>query len=344
MCRIAFFLSLLACVSAVLAQPSVKVEYAAADSLEVTAWLADSTLRSPLDFARRLEGRPYVAHTLERGAEHLVVNLRELDCATLVETASALSIARSRLERAERTLPYALPWASPQSALAPAVPDAWALFCEALESLRYRDGRCTDYLSRLHYLTFWIDDHLRRRDVEEVVVGEKWMKRRTTDIHFMSTHPDKYAGLKNPDDVRRMAALEAQYAGQSFRYIPQEYCGLSKEQLGAVRDGDIVCIVTTLAGLDYSHQGIAFWGQDGKLHLLHASSARRCVVADARPLDVYLQGIRSSIGVRIFRLRSPTWSVLHRPFGRRNAPNGVGRSAVAECLRAKTITFSARLS
>lgn len=281
-----FLLFLLSQVSAVAAQPAVKVEYAAADSIEVVRWLSDSTLRSPLDFARQLEGRPYVAHTLERGDEHLVVNLRELDCATLVETAAALAMARCRIAHGT---------AGP-----------WTLFCEALEQLRYRDGRCTDYLSRLHYLTFWIDEHLRRRNVEEVTVGAEWMKRRTTDLHFMSSHPTLYAGLKSAEDVRRIAALEAQYRGRPFRYIPQECCGLPQEQLGAIRDGDIVCIVTTLEGLDYSHQGIAFWGGDGKLHLLHASSARQCVVADPRPLDVYLRSVRSSIGIRVFRLAAPS--------------------------------------
>ena len=53
--------------------------------------LNDTSLRTSLDFARRLKGRPYVASTLEvADPERLVVNLRGLDCATLVETASAL--------------------------------------------------------------------------------------------------------------------------------------------------------------------------------------------------------------------------------------------------------------
>ena len=96
------FIAHLATLSAQNSRPLV--EYNAKDSLEVVQLLAESSLQSPLDFARRLCGRPYVAHTLERGDEHLVVNLRGLDCATLVETASALAIARRQLDRNMRTM------------------------------------------------------------------------------------------------------------------------------------------------------------------------------------------------------------------------------------------------
>ena len=41
--------------------------------------------------ARYFVGRPYVASTLEREPERLVINLREWDCTTLVESAVALA-------------------------------------------------------------------------------------------------------------------------------------------------------------------------------------------------------------------------------------------------------------
>ena len=67
--------------------PTADAHYSPADSVQVERLLANTTLLSPLDFARCLKGRPYVPFTLETGdPERLVVNLRELDCATLVET------------------------------------------------------------------------------------------------------------------------------------------------------------------------------------------------------------------------------------------------------------------
>ena len=129
----------------------------------------------------------------------------------------------------------------------------------------------------------------------------------------MSRHATKYPGLKNADDVRRIAALEAQQTGQTFAYLPQEACGLPKSELQDIHDGDIICIVTTMDGLDYSHQGLAFWGDDGKLHMLHASSAKGKVIADTRPLDAYLQGIKSSIGIRVLRIQTPTRNARQMP-------------------------------
>ena len=292
--------------------PRPQVEYTPKDSLEVVQLLAESSLQSPLDFARRLCGRPYVAHTLERGDEHLVVNLRGLDCATLVETASALAMARRQLGQMQRTPLRNGPQHADNDSIARKPQDAhsptyrpWEAFCRALKSIRYRNGHCNGYLSRLHYLSFWIEDHKRRGNIVEVQLPAKLTKMRRTDIHYMSRHATKYPGLKNADDVRRIAELEAQHTGQTFAYLPQEACGLPKSELQDIHDGDIICIVTTLDGLDYSHQGLAFWDNDGKLHLLHASSAKGKVIADTRPLDAYLQGIKSSIGIRVFRMLPP---------------------------------------
>ena len=312
------FIAHLATLSAQNSRPLV--EYNAKDSLEVVQLLAESSLQSPLDFARRLCGRPYVAHTLERGDEHLVVNLRGLDCATLVETASALAMARRQLGQMQRTLPNNGWQAMDKDSLIQRGQDAhypardpWNSFCSALESIRYRNGHCDGYLSRLHYLSFWIEDHKRRGNIVEVQLPAKLTKMRRTDIHYMSRHATKYPGLKNADDVRRIAALEAQQTGQTFAYLPQEACGLPKSELQDIHDGDIICIVTTLDGLDYSHQGLAFWDNDGKLHLLHASSAKGKVIADTRPLDTYLKGIKTSIGIRVLRIQAPTRNARQMP-------------------------------
>ena len=47
-----------------------------------------------LFFANKFIGKPYVAHTLEKGVEErLVVNLNQLDCTTYVEVVVALTLA-----------------------------------------------------------------------------------------------------------------------------------------------------------------------------------------------------------------------------------------------------------
>ena len=104
--------------------------------------------------------------------------------------------------------------------------------------------------------------------------------------------------------LNEIAQLERKYSGKVGRFLPKSNAGLSRQQLGAIQDGDIITVVTQKAGLDYSHQGIAFWGNDGKLHMLHASSERKRVIADERTLEDYLKRISHAKGIRVFRIRN----------------------------------------
>ena len=77
-------------------------QYRESDSVKV-ATLLDEARQQPADtnwmlyFARRLTGIPYVAKTLEvNNEEQLIVNLRQLDCTTYVETVTALSLCMIR--------------------------------------------------------------------------------------------------------------------------------------------------------------------------------------------------------------------------------------------------------
>ena len=253
---------------------------AATDAAEVQRLLADKSLKTPLDFARKFLGRPYVAATLEvADPEQVVVNLQGLDCATLVETSQALAMTR----REGKT-------------------DV-ASYTRNLEKIRYFDGKNRGYTSRLHYLSFWMADLTKRKVAKEVLLPQTLTQPLEIRLNYMSTHAGAYPFLKNhPERVSEMARLEHKYSGKVGRYLPKSKAGLSRKQLGAIQDGDIITVVTQKAGLDYSHQGIAFWGNDGKLHMLHASSERKRVIADERTLEDYLKRISHAKGIRVFRI------------------------------------------
>ena len=253
---------------------------AATDAAEVQRLLADKSLKTPLDFARKFLGRPYVAATLEvADPEQVVVNLQGLDCATLVETSQALAMTR----REGKT-------------------DV-ASYTRNLEKIRYFDGKNRGYTSRLHYLSFWMADLTKRKVAKEVLLPQALTQPLEIRLNYMSTHADAYPFLKNhPERVREIAQLERKYSGKVGRFLPKSNAGLSRQQLGAIHDGDIITVVTQKAGLDYSHQGIAFWGNDGKLHMLHASSERKRVIADERTLEDYLKRISHAKGIRVFRI------------------------------------------
>ena len=253
---------------------------AAADAAEVQRLLADKSLKTPLDFARKFLGRPYVAATLEvSDPEQVVVNLQGLDCATLVETSQALAMTR----REGQT-------------------DV-ASYTRNLEKIRYFNGKNRGYTSRLHYLSFWMADLTKRKVAKEVLLPQALTQPLEIRLNYMSTHANAYPFLKNhPERVREIAQLERKYSGKVGRFLPKSNAGLSRQQLGAIQDGDIITVVTQKAGLDYSHQGIAFWGNDGKLHMLHASSERKRVIADERTLEDYLKRISHAKGIRVFRI------------------------------------------
>lgn len=96
--------------------------------------------------------------------------------------------------------------------------------------------------------------------------------------------------------------MEQRYNGDDGFYLPEAATGLGHKDLGFVRDGDLVAIVTSKAGLDYSHLGFAVWGSDGRLHLLNASSIHHKVVEEPKTLRQYLREHPTSVGVRVFRL------------------------------------------
>ena len=102
--------------------------------------VGDATLAA----ARYFVGRPYVASTLEREPERLVINLREWDCTTLVESAVALA----------RTAQSPTP--------------TFDVYLRELSRLRYRTAVITDYTDRLHYFTDWIYENARRGLVRDV--------------------------------------------------------------------------------------------------------------------------------------------------------------------------------
>ncbi|MDH6533778.1 hypothetical protein M2101_000419 [Parabacteroides sp. PM5-20] len=233
-----------------------------------------------LETARFFLGTPYVASTLEKEPEELVVNLREMDCITFVENVISLT----------RTLQEEYP--------------SFERFCFHLQQLRYRQGRITDYTDRLHYTTDWMYENERQgifRDVTKEVGGEVLPLR----LSFMSTHPGSYRPLKNaPDKVERMARIEKEISRRTYYFIPKDRIEALAD---SIQKADIVGFVTTIDGLDLSHVGIIYREGD-KLTFMHASSVARKVIVNEESLIEYTQRIQSNKGIMLLRLPLSTLS------------------------------------
>ena len=123
-----------------------QVTYQRADSIKICKLLAQANQQtSTLWLARQFMEVPYVAHTLEVNArEQLVVNTRQLDCTTLVETVTALKLCANRGQK------------------------SWKDYVQMLTTLRYRQGVLDGYPSRLHYFSDWIRDKAQMQLISDI--------------------------------------------------------------------------------------------------------------------------------------------------------------------------------
>ena len=268
-----------------MARGEERVTYLQNDSLTICRLLDEAhsqprTTNFPLFFARKFLDIPYVAHTLEvNDDERLVVNTRQLDCTTLVETVTALTLC------AYRHL------------------FTWRDYLNALSAMRYRHGQIDDYTSRIHYFTEWITQNSEAGIVTEIQApNPPFSAVQHVNVNYMSQHPKSYKALReHPEFVTAIREMEQRVTGGTFRYIPKQMVKNQALLRQAVNDGDIIAITCKKAGLDIAHLGFAVW-KDGKLHLLNASMLHKKVVEEPMTLYQYLQQHSTHTGIRVIRI------------------------------------------
>lgn len=218
-------------------------------------------------------GTSYVAATLEGETEELVINLREMDCTTFAEYCLAIA----------RTVKSDAP--------------GFDTFADQLQKIRYRDGKIDGYISRLHYFSDWIWDNAEK-GIVEIDTGEICSEVFPGAVNFMSMHPEGYQLLKdNPELIEAMKKIEASIGSRKMFYIPKDKV---HELEVLLKPGDIVGITTSIAGLDMSHVGILV-RQNGRIHLLHASSSAKKVVVSDQTLEDYLEAGSKTSGIMLAR-------------------------------------------
>ena len=222
---------------------------------------------------RELLNTPYVAGTLEvHSPEILIVNLRGLDCTTFVEN---VLVVAAMFEEGQKE---------------------WDTYLRQLERLRYRDGIRRGYPSRLHYFTDWIRNNAKKGLVEDITqsLGGLPLEKR---IDFMGTHPDLYPALSSEAALEAVQKVEQELSEQVTYILPREEVSEVENQ---IQNGDIIALATSIDGLDVTHTGFAFRKDNGRLHLLHAST-RGSVEISKAPLADYLQGVKGNTGIIVVR-------------------------------------------
>jgi hypothetical protein len=227
-------------------------------------------------------GTPYKNYTLEVDdrVEAPSANLNALDCWTFFEI--ALGFARMIEEPQENWTPQRL--------------------LHYIELDRYRGGECTgDYLSRLHYLEDWLADNDRRGLVEDLTrsLGGSSVPHAARE---MTVGWKSYRYLRNnPSLLRPLGEMENRVSRRPLQMIPKSRVAAIEPKL---RNGDIIGIISRdgRRGFATSHVGLAYRGNDGVLHFMHASAPRNYgkVVIDSS-LSSYLYRYSSHSGILVAR-------------------------------------------
>lgn len=219
---------------------------------------------------------PYVASTLDKNEkEQLVINLRELDCTTFVENCVALAeTIKSDNQSFED-------------------------YCQNLQNIRYRAGKVGGYSSRLHYVTDWVYDNGKRKNITDVSeqIGGVWQPK---EINFMSTHIDAYHPLiHNESEQDKIRQIESVINRRGGYYIVEKN-NIARVQ-DQIKDGDIIVFATSIDGLDYTHMGIAY-RENGILKFIHASTRSMKVTIEDQSLIDYCQKSKKCTGITVLRI------------------------------------------
>ncbi|PKV51791.1 uncharacterized protein DUF1460 [Aquimarina sp. MAR_2010_214] len=219
-------------------------------------------------------GTPYVAKTLEIGTEEsLVINLQGLDCTTFVENVLVLSLMLKNDK------------------------DDFDAYTAYLEKIRYKNGKLDGYASRLHYFSEWITDN-EQKGILKNITGNIGGVEIEKDINFMTTHRELYPFLKDDKNFEGIQQSEANIDQSSICFLPKDQI---EENETSILSGDIIALTTSIKGLDITHTGIAIRKEDGRIHLLHASSKGQVEISTL-PLVDYLKKIKNNTGIIVNRV------------------------------------------
>lgn len=214
-------------------------------------------------------GTPYVNFTLEIcEPEELIINLRELDCVTFVETTVALARC---IKAAVHDFDY---------------------YCETIRNLRYRNGELHDFTSRLHYFSDWIANNQEMGmvlDQTGALGGEAY----PITVNMMSSKPNNYRQLRaNPEMVPVLEDIEKNIISKRvMNYIPQEVA----DSVAMFASNGSIIGTTTHWKMDLTHCGFLVH-IEGKPHFMHASSTEKQVVITDLTLQEYLESKKTMNG------------------------------------------------
>lgn len=240
------------------------------NKIELGVTPSESVLKIALSFVET----PYLAATLEiNETEQLVCNLQELDCFTFDENVLALYLTKKENS------------------------NSYSDFQDHLTQLRYRNSKIEGYASRLHYFTEWVrqaEVNGLIKDVTLEIGGEIISK----EVHFMSENQKLYPKITDEKTLETIIKNENEINKQPLSQIDKTKVAAVESQ---IKEGDFIAMTSSIKNMDCNHVGMAIL-QNGRIHLLHASSSLKKVIISEKPLAEYLQGNKKDAGIMVLRI------------------------------------------
>ena len=106
-----------------------------------------------------------------------------------------------------------------------------------------------------------------------------------------------YPALADSVAFEKVKMAEENLSNRSFSFIPKN---LVKKAEPEIQEGDLLVFTSSKPDLDCTHEGFAV-RQNGRIHLLHASSEFGRVIISKQPISDYLSRNKGQSGLMVAR-------------------------------------------
>lgn len=180
----------------------------------------------------------------------------------------------------------------------------WRDFADKYESVMFKGGRATDFVSRFLYPSDWIADNIFRSNISDPTLHLDGIeaRRKEKSIDYISDHRDSFKAFANQKNYDRLKMLEMGFRNHQIPYISNGNLTNPTRYKKAAKEGDIFFLLTPDFNLDYREMGILTWDGDN-LMIIQMSPSKDNVTLEELPFDNYVKrNIKRIQGARIIRI------------------------------------------
>ncbi len=180
----------------------------------------------------------------------------------------------------------------------------WRDFADKYESIMFKKGQASDFVSRFLYPSDWISDNIFRGNVNDVTFNLEGLaaRKKEKSIDYISHHKESFKAFENPKNLDRLKMLEMGFRNHQIPYISNGDLMNSNRFKPQAKDGDIFFLLAPDFNLDSREMGI-LTREDDKLLIIQLSPTKDKVTLEELPFEHYVKrNVKRIQGARILRI------------------------------------------